>query len=721
MDNFIVSARKYRPQRFEDVVGQQSIANTLKLAIRNHKLASAYLFCGPRGVGKTTCARIFAKTINCQNLQPDGEACNECESCRSFNEQRSVNIQELNAAANNSVEDIRAIIDQVRIPPQLGKYKVIILDEVHMLSQAAGNALLKTLEEPPSYVIFILATTEKQKIMPTILSRCQIFDFNRMEIADIVGNLKNVAEKEGITCEDAALNIIAEKADGGMRDALSIFDQVSNYSEGNITYQSVLECINALDTDYYFRVTDMLVNHQVVEAMVLFNDVVNKGFNGGVFIGGLASHLRNVMMAKDAATIPLLNTGDDMRKRYQEQSVHCPLNFLYYAIRVCDRCSNDYRTSYNKRLSVEIALIQVAQYEAPSSGSQASPADGGKRSAPPAGDDDSSGGGLGPTQTLKPLFKHTQPANQPNQPNHPNQPNQSNWSNQSNQPAQSNWSKQPNSVNPANSSSRPNAAPHIINRGGGVLKQALANAKAHVVNDAPPAGGVAISPAKSAAGSAFGAAGSPANGNSSAFGATGYTALASARSAPASGNAGMPNAVQVLMERLNNGTLLTAIKDAAPGSPSEDSPDVPPADVDATDPGDNSLNDGDDAAPVDAAPLFTDNQLRRQWEDIVLNLRALDPPMAGKMAAMPVRAEEGHTVHVELHTELALPAFRPYIPFIEQFLKLRFHDPDIHVVTSVLPPELVSVITDPQQLLLKMRSENPSFAAAVDKLGLKIR
>lgn len=734
MDNFIVSARKYRPQRFEDVVGQQSIANTLKLAIRNHKLASAYLFCGPRGVGKTTCARIFAKTINCQNLQPDGEACNECESCRSFNEQRSVNIQELNAAANNSVEDIRAIIDQVRIPPQLGKYKVIILDEVHMLSQAAGNALLKTLEEPPSYVIFILATTEKQKIMPTILSRCQIFDFNRMEIADIVGNLKNVAEKEGITYEDAALNIIAEKADGGMRDALSIFDQVSNYSEGNITYQSVLECINALDTDYYFRVTDMLVNHQVVEAMVLFNDVVNKGFNGGVFIGGLASHLRNVMMAKDAATIPLLNTGEDTRKRYQEQSRHCSLNFLYYAIRVCDRCSNDYRTSYNKRLSVEIALIQVAQYEAPSSGSQTPSADGGKRSAPAAGDDDSAGGGLGPAQILKPLFKHTQPptaaatpvkpanvgADAPVRPN-----NQTAWSNQ---PNQSNLPNQPNSANQANSPSRPNAAPHIINRGGGVLKQALANARAHVANGVLPAGGAAISPANGAAGSPFGAGGSsfganasPGYGNTSAFGAAGSPAPASARSASATGNAGMPNAVQVLMERLNNGTLLTAIKDAAPAAQSEDNPDAPPADIDDADIGDNSLNDGDDAAPVDSAPLFTDNQLRRQWEDIVLNLRALDPPMAGKMAAMPVRAEEGHTVHVELHTELALPAFRPYIPFIEQFLRLRFRDPEIHVVTSVLPPELVSVITDPQQLLLKMRSENPSFAAAVDKLGLKIR
>lgn len=727
MDNFIVSARKYRPQRFEDVVGQQSIANTLKLAIRNHKLASAYLFCGPRGVGKTTCARIFAKTINCQNLQPDGEACNECESCRSFNEQRSVNIQELNAAANNSVEDIRAIIDQVRIPPQLGKYKVIILDEVHMLSQAAGNALLKTLEEPPSYVIFILATTEKQKIMPTILSRCQIFDFNRMEIADIVGNLKSVAEKEGIKYEDAALNIIAEKADGGMRDALSIFDQVSNYSEGNITYQSVLECINALDTDYYFKITNMLVNHEVVEAMVLFNDVVNKGFNGGVFIGGLASHLRNVMMAKDPATIPLLNTGDDMRKRYQEQSKQCPLNFLYYAIRVCDRCANDYRTSYNKRLSVEIALIQVAQYEAPQSGGQTNGGGGAKKTVSSAGDDDSGGGGLGPTQTLKPLFKHTQPANNAAgaaRPNHSAPAGATpNYNAASANPAAANSNSTGVAANPAgatpnpigantnpaggntnpaggNIASRPNTAPHILNRGGGLLKQALANARAHVATEGTPATGVALS--------------------SSAH-TTGAPNAATAQSPVATTAAGTPNAVQVLMERLHNGTLLTAIKEEEQITEDDNERDAMPADMDDGDSGDNSANDSDNAQAIDSALMFTDNQLRKQWDDIVLNIRALDPPMAGKMAAMPVRVEDGHTAHVELHTELALPSFRPYIPFIEQFLQLRFHDPEIHVVTSILPPELVSIITDPQLLLKKMRSENPDFAAAVDKLGLKIK
>ena len=387
MDNFVVSARKYRPQKFEDVVGQQSIANTLKMAIKNNKLASAYLFCGPRGVGKTTCARIFAKAINCLNPHADGEACEECDSCRSFNEQRSVNIQELNAAANNSVEDIRAIIDQVRIPPQLGKYKVIILDEVHMLSTAAGNALLKTLEEPPSYVIFILATTEKQKIMQTILSRCQIFDFNRMEISDIVGNLKKIAANEDVTVEEEALVLIAEKADGGMRDALSIFDQVSNFSQGNITVESVQQCINALDSDYYFRMTDMLLEHNVVESMLLFNDIVNKGFNGGVFIGGLASHMRNLLMSREPATMPLLDAADNMKQRYAEQAAKCSVKFLYFAIRTCDRCSNEYRSSYNKRLSVEIALIETAHYD----------------------EDDSASAGRSPAKTLKPIFT-SQPA-----------------------------------------------------------------------------------------------------------------------------------------------------------------------------------------------------------------------------------------------------------------------------------------------------------------------
>jgi len=388
MDDFIVSARKYRPRHFDDVIGQQAIANTLKRAIVNHKLAGAYLFCGPRGVGKTTCARIFAKAINCLNPKDDGEACNECESCKSFDDGRSVNVQELNAAANNSVEDIRAIIDQVRIPPQLGKYKVIILDEVHMLSQSASNALLKTLEEPPSFVIFILATTEKQKIIPTILSRCQIFDFNRMEIENILTQLKMVAEKEGVEYEDAALNVIAQKADGGMRDSLSIFDQVTSFSGGKITYESVLRCLNVLDYDYYFKMTDYVLRHDVTNVMLLFNDVVTKGFDGGVFIAGLASHLRDVLVSKHQETISLLDVSNDVRARYTEQAQKCPAPFLYKAIRLCDRCGNEYKFSYNKRLSVEITLIEITQIDVADNT-----------------DDDSAG--LRPVKKIKPIFKET--------------------------------------------------------------------------------------------------------------------------------------------------------------------------------------------------------------------------------------------------------------------------------------------------------------------------
>jgi len=384
MENFIVSARKYRPTTFDDVVGQQSLANTLRRAIISHKLAGAYLFCGPRGVGKTTCARIFAKAINCLDSKEDGEACNKCESCVSFNEQRSMNVQELNAAANNSVDDIREIIDQVRIPPQLGKYKVIILDEVHMLSQAAANALLKTLEEPPSYVIFILATTEKQKMLPTILSRCQIFDFNRMSINDIVVELKMVAEKEHIKYDEQALNIIAQKADGGMRDALSIFDQVTNFSEGNITYESVLRCLNVLDYDYYFKMTEALINHQISKSLLLFNEIVEKGFNGGSFIGGLASHLRDLLVSRDDMTVKLLDVADNVKQRYIEQSGQCSENFLYKSIRVCERCSNEYKYSLNKRLSVEITLIEAAQIT-----------------------ESDEILGPGPAKRLKPLFKET--------------------------------------------------------------------------------------------------------------------------------------------------------------------------------------------------------------------------------------------------------------------------------------------------------------------------
>ena len=361
MDEYIVSARKYRPLSFDSVVGQQALTTTLKNAVKSGKLAHAYLFCGPRGVGKTTCARIFAKAINCEHPTADSEACNECESCKAFNEGRSYNIFELDAASNNSVENIKSLMDQTRIPPQVGRYKVFIIDEVHMLSTAAFNAFLKTLEEPPAHVIFILATTEKHKILPTILSRCQIYDFERMTVPNIIDHLKRVAEKENIQYDEEALNVIAEKADGGMRDALSIFDQAASFSQGNITYQKVIEDLNVLDAENYFNIIDLALENKVSEIMVLLNSVINKGFDGGHLVNGLASHVRNVLMAKDAQTLPLLEVSEQLRNRYQLQAQKCPVNFLYTALQITNRCDVEYRQSSNKRLLVELTLIQVAQ------------------------------------------------------------------------------------------------------------------------------------------------------------------------------------------------------------------------------------------------------------------------------------------------------------------------------------------------------------------------
>lgn len=365
MKDYIVSARKYRPTSFDTVVGQTALITTLKNAVKSGKLAHAYLFCGPRGVGKTTCARIFAKAINCLHPTADGEACNECESCKAFNEQRSYNIFELDAASNNSVENIKSLMDQTRIPPQVGKYKVFIIDEVHMLSTSAFNAFLKTLEEPPAHVIFILATTEKHKILPTILSRCQIYDFERMTTNDIINHLKKVAEKEGITYEDEALNIIAEKADGGMRDALSVFDQAASFCQGNITYAKVTEDLNVLDTDNYFNIVDLCLQNKVSDAMLLLNSIIAKGFAGGHFINGLASHIRNVLMAKDAQTLPLLEVSQQQRQKYEEQAKKCPATFLYQALKLLNQCDINYRQSSNKRLLVEITLIQIAQITQP--------------------------------------------------------------------------------------------------------------------------------------------------------------------------------------------------------------------------------------------------------------------------------------------------------------------------------------------------------------------
>ena len=361
MDKYIVSARKYRPSTFQSVVGQEALTTTLKNAIASNKLAHAYLFCGPRGVGKTTCARIFAKTINCFHRTADNEACNECESCVAFNEQRSYNIHELDAASNNSVDDIRQLIDQVRIPPQIGKYNVYIIDEVHMLSTAAFNSFLKTLEEPPAHAIFILATTEKHKIIPTILSRCQVYDFNRITIADIVRQLQYIADQEGVNAEPEALNVIAQKADGGMRDALSIFDQVVSYTSGNITYRAVIENLNVLDYEYYFRLTDAILSGSVVDCLLILNDILNHGFEGQYVITGITSHFRDLLVCKDAQTAKLFEVGASIRDRYIETAKRCSNEFLYQAIEIANDCDLNYRLSKNKRLMLELAFIRLCQ------------------------------------------------------------------------------------------------------------------------------------------------------------------------------------------------------------------------------------------------------------------------------------------------------------------------------------------------------------------------
>ena len=424
MENFIVSARKYRPSTFDTVVGQKSLIVTLKNAILTGKLAHAYLFCGPRGVGKTTCARIFAKSINCEHLTPEGEACNECESCRAFNEQRSYNIHELDAASNNSVDDIRELIDQVRIPPQIGRYKVFIIDEVHMLSTQAFNAFLKTLEEPPRHAIFILATTERHKVLPTILSRCQIYDFTRIELSDIVEHLAKVAAKEGVTAEDAALHTIAQKADGGMRDALSLFDQMVSYTQGNVTYKGVIGSLNILDYDYYFRFTDLFIEHKISETMLLFDEVLRRGFDGGNFITNLTAHLRDLLVSREAATLPLLEVSHDVRERYREQAQKCNERFLIHAIKLCNDCDLNYRVSKNKRLLVELTLIQLAQL---------------------TGEADEVGSGRSPRR-LKPLFQKAVAAASANQPNN-------------SKPVPSTVQQQPNAVSASESSSAiPSAA-----------------------------------------------------------------------------------------------------------------------------------------------------------------------------------------------------------------------------------------------------------------------
>ena len=432
-NRYIVSARKYRPTTFESVVGQHALTETLRNSIRQGKLAHAYLFCGPRGVGKTTCARIFAKTINCQNPTATHDACNQCESCTAFNEQRSFNIHELDAASNNSVEDIRNLIDQVRIPPQVGKYSVYIIDEVHMLSAGAFNALLKTLEEPPSYAIFILATTEKHKVLPTILSRCQVYDFQRITVADIIAHLQYVAAQEGISATEDALNVVAQKADGGMRDALSIFDQLVAFCGDTLTYERAIEVLNVLDTEYYFRLTDMCLKSDVKGALLLLNEVLNKGFDAANFVSGFAKHLRDVLVAHDTATIQLIETSDAIRQHYKQQAAYTPAVWIFKALDIIVDAETAYRTSKNKRLTVELMLIRLANIAAPAQPAtkEALPAPQvTAQAAKPAPQNAQPAQTLNPsnTQTFKP--SNTQPAQaapqmpqMPQMPNIPNLPN----------------------------------------------------------------------------------------------------------------------------------------------------------------------------------------------------------------------------------------------------------------------------------------------------------
>lgn len=363
MSDFIVSARKYRPATFVSVVGQHAVTNTLKNAIKTNHIAHAYLFCGPRGVGKTTCARIFAKTLNCLNRTADTEACNQCESCKAFGESRSYNIHELDAASNNSVEDIRTLIDQVRIPPQIGKYSIYIIDEVHMLSSQAFNAFLKTLEEPPAHAIFILATTEKHKIIPTILSRCQIFDFHRIRIEDSVQYLEYISKNESVTYEAEALNVIAQKADGGMRDALSIYDQMVSFVGNNLTYKGVIESLNVLDYEYYFKLVDSFLEHNVSKALLIFDEILDKGFDGHNFISGLSSHFRDLLVCKDPVTLQLLEVSAGIREQYKAQASRCVADFIFEALSICNQCDVQYKISKNQRLHVELALIQLSNID----------------------------------------------------------------------------------------------------------------------------------------------------------------------------------------------------------------------------------------------------------------------------------------------------------------------------------------------------------------------
>ena len=705
MDTYVVSARKYRPLTFDSVVGQPALTTTLRNAVRTGHLAHAYLFCGPRGVGKTTCARIFARTINCLNPTADGEACQECESCRAMREQRSLNIHELDAASNNSVDDIRQLVEQVRIPPQIGRYKVYIIDEVHMLSASAFNAFLKTLEEPPRHAIFILATTEKHKILPTILSRCQIYDFQRIGVEDTVAHLAYVAAKEGISAEPEALGVIALKADGGMRDALSIFDQVAAYSAGHITYQSTIENLNVLDYEYYFRLVDLLLAGDVTGTLLLLDDVLRHGFDAQQFVTGLSSHLRDLLVSRDAATLSLLEVGASIRDRYRDQATRCPLPFLYQGMRLSNDCDQAYRTSRNKRLLVELTLIRMAQLTGADGQASAAHAPSATQSGAQA----------------------SQPALRPIQP-------------QAGQGATATAARKATSATPSTSSfsatippatGSPQPSGKTYTNAQGSPAQRIS---AHQVAEPAPAGTARDIPATAGAGStqvpASGASPTP----SSAPQDT------PARSAQGSGG---KRTTAPKRSRSMGFSIKAALNAAAgPAHPSADSqgaPSVGPADS-ATPPtaaasptpstsptgvgSPQAASSGTTASAPTAAPAdraVTVDDINQAWQEYAAALPREQTAMARRMQGMRVSLlDDGVTFEAVVDNDMAQRDFRAIVPAVEAFIRPRLGNRSLRMEVRVSTPDDTVRAYSRVERYQMMSEKNPALQELTAALGLEL-
>ena len=663
MEEYIVSARKYRPLTFDSVVGQRALTTTLKNAIATGKLAHAYLFCGPRGVGKTTCARIFAKTINCLTPTAEGEACGECESCKAFDEQRSMSIHELDAASNNSVEDIRELIKQVQIPPQIGRYKVFIIDEVHMLSSAAFNAFLKTLEEPPSYVIFILATTEKHKILPTILSRCQVYDFQRMTIQGMVEHLQYVAQKEGYTAETEALNLIAQKADGGMRDALSIFDQMVSFTGGNLTYDLVCQNLNVLSAEYYFRFVDHFLKGEVEPSLLLLNEILMKGFDAGNFIGGLASHLRDLLVSRDEQTLPLLETSDQMRARYHEQALRCKPKFLYRAIRLCNDCDQSYRTSRNKRLQVEICLIQAAQLA----------------------DDDVPGAGLGPAKILKPIFAELAAARKSRQASHVEPPAATSASVQSSPSA---------SAQPAQPSPSVSAQP----------AQPSPSASAQPAQPSPSA---SAQPASPSSPQAAPRARVPYN-NIAAAATSGSSVGEASPAAPS-----VPVSPVATAQAAEGRSSLPKLKLRSFGHHAEPAGAASEA-ASKTDPAVAEKPREKMLVPLN------DDEVYSAWFAAISQLPHEHNAMAERMKSMTPVVEGTSTIRVEVNNERVADYLRQLSPWLEAFLRPRLKNDEAHIEVQVSTVEVVERIYSKPERLKGMLSRNAALREMAQTLQLEM-